>query len=766
MRRSIQTLTVALVAATSFAGCVGGNVPSRPSTGADAATEIGDAAPLLGDLGAEAFSIDVATAAADTGGSDLPSGDIGNALSVDGAPSQPSDAAPDAPTFDANAFDANASDAPLVLDGAAPDSHSTGPDACSGCLTATGQCRPGTELGACGAGGAACLSCDDGNACTQDRCTAGQCFADPRTGGVCPGGICLAGSCACGEQGEPCCSTGPACQGSLACQGGTCGTCGGPGQPCCPGAPACAAGTACGGTPARCAPCGDVDQPCCAGATACRNSVCKASTSTCKPCGGQGQACCTGDTCTPDTDLCNGSEVCQAGVCGRTAAVTCPTTDACHDRGTCDPTSGSCSAAAPKSSGSCDDGNACTTNDICSAGICAGATMACNTPPAPTCTSATVLRTFTGPGTCAAGSCSYPSSDVTCPKGCAGGTCAAGDAWIPISSVGAPDRRRSQLAVWTGTKMLVWSGQSGDEIKRDGGIYDPGSDTWSALPSADAPGGWTTPTNFDGLYTAVWSGTQMIVFGWCDFCSLGAGQFDPAALQWSPLQGNFWEKRKEHSAVWTGTQMLIWGGDLGAPSGVQKTGYRYTPGGGHPSLPLPSIDARTRHSAVWTGSEMIVWGGLQDSTRLGDGAAYKPSTNTWRTISAVNAPTPMNRPRAVWTGAEMITWGYGSDDFGRYNPSTDTWMTLPKPSQQMAYDTVIWTGTEMIVWGSDLFTNVRYPGWAYAPATNTWRSLGTTGEPVRRRAHSAVWTGTEMIIWGGTGGPNGDLLADGSRYRP
>ncbi len=72
---------------------------------------------------------------------------------------------------------------------------------------------------------------------------------------------------------------------------------------------------------------------------------------------------------------------------------------------------------------SCDDGDPCTLRDACSGGVCAGAPVACAAPPASTCIDANTLRTYSATGTCSAGSCTYASSDETCPVACSGGAC-------------------------------------------------------------------------------------------------------------------------------------------------------------------------------------------------------------------------------------------------------------------------------------------------------------------------------------------------------
>ena len=51
--------------------------------------------------------------------------------------------------------------------------------------------------------------------------------------------------------------------------------------------------------------------------------------------------------------------------------------------------------------------------------------------------------------------------------------------------------------------MVIWGGNTGDGT---GGRYNPGTGSWTATSTADAP----TARNF---HTAVWTGNEMIVWG-------------------------------------------------------------------------------------------------------------------------------------------------------------------------------------------------------------------------------------------------------------
>lgn len=351
------------------------------------------------------------------------------------------------------------------------------------------------------------------------------------------------------------------------------------------------------------------------------------------------------------------------------------------------------------------------------------------------------------------------------------------DSWAPTGASGVPSARYYHTALWTGSKMLVWGGQDAGTRYNTGAFYDPGNDTWTATSTTNAP-------SARSVHTAVWTGTKMIVWSGCDtsFCSplpTTGGVYDAGNDSWtatstaSPPTGRLF-----FTAVWTGSKMVVWGGcqDANCQSIMfANTGGLYDPGlnswtaTATSGAPTP----RGRHTAVWTGAEMIVWGG--DSGFTSTGGRYNPSLNTWTATSTTGAPTGRRNHTAVWTGTEMILWGgvdTNNNTFysgGRYDPSVDAWgMTslgnAPSPSAR-EFHSVIWTGAEMIVWGGIDAIDVANTGGRYSPVTDTWIPTSTLNTPAPRRFHTAVWTGSAMIVWGGWD-VNGDPLGTGGRYFP
>ncbi len=321
------------------------------------------------------------------------------------------------------------------------------------------------------------------------------------------------------------------------------------------------------------------------------------------------------------------------------------------------------------------------------------------------------------------------------------------DTWAATSTPNAPSGRANHTAVWTGTEMIVWGGCTGrycDQSLNNGGRYYPATDTWAATSTANAPSGREN-------HTAVWTGTEMIVWGG-SLTGLGTlntgGRYDPATDTWVGMSMvGAPSRRQNHTAVWTGSEMIVWGGS--DAFGTLNTGGRYDPA--TDTWTATSLDnapsARHLHTAVWTGTEMIVWGGT-DST----GGRYNPVTDTWAATRVSGAPTAGRADTAVWTGTLMIVWGEAGG--GRYDPATDTWTdtTLSGAPSARYFHRAVWTGTEKIVWGGSFggsLPNGTNTGGRYDPHTDRWLGTSLAGVPAPRYFHTMIWTGSETIVWGG-----------------
>ena len=232
---------------------------------------------------------------------------------------------------------------------------------------------------------------------------------------------------------------------------------------------------------------------------------------------------------------------------------------------------------------------------------------------------------------------------------------------------------------------------------------------------------------------------------------------------WATTATNVPTPRSSHTAVWTGSEMIVWGG-IDNVVGYSNTGGRYDPAidnwRGTSTTSAP--DRRVAHTAVWTGSEMIIWGGVDGSNFLNTGGRYNPISDSWIATSTTNAPSARADHTAVWTDGEMIVWGGHVDSNvfntgGRYNPGTDSWTSTNSTDAPTVRGrhTEVWSGSQMIVWGgandsSLLDTGSRYcagsPGPQGSLGNISTRSLVQTGEHVMIGGFIAEGTGPKQVI--------------------
>ena len=348
------------------------------------------------------------------------------------------------------------------------------------------------------------------------------------------------------------------------------------------------------------------------------------------------------------------------------------------------------------------------------------------------------------------------------------------DEWTATTTSNAPHGRSLHVAVWTGSEMIVWGGGIPGTPFNTGGRYNPSTNSWTATSTTNAP----TPR--DGA-TAVWTGTEMIVWG--GHTNIGppdantGGRYNPGTNSWTATSTtNAPSGRARQTAVWTGSEMIVWGGDREYSGGdYLNTGGRYHPGTNTwtATSTTSAPSGRSYHTAVWTGSEMIVWGGQdQNLIPFSTGGRYNPTTNTWIATSLTNAPSGRGAHTAVWTGSEMIIWGGNTNSGlslntgGRYNPGADSWTatsTINAPSPRVVH-TAVWTGSQMIVWGGFSQPGGYFnTGGRYNPTIDSWAATSTSNAPSARAYHREVWTGNEMIVWGGQD-QNVNPFDTGGRY--
>src|SRR6266545_6831726 len=157
------------------------------------------------------------------------------------------------------------------------------------------------------------------------------------------------------------------------------------------------------------------------------------------------------------------------------------------------------------------------------------------------------------------------------------------DNWLATSTNDAPTPRQSHTAIWTDNEMIVWSGYDGlsylkstdtglTQIGPSGSPAPTATATDSPFPTPSEPPGSPTPTP-SGTPTPPIPGT--------------GGRYDPTTDSWTATSTtNAASERELHTAVWTGSEMIVWGGtDL---NGFLNTGGKYCAESGPTLTPTPT----------------------------------------------------------------------------------------------------------------------------------------------------------------------------------
>jgi N-acetylneuraminic acid mutarotase len=216
--------------------------------------------------------------------------------------------------------------------------------------------------------------------------------------------------------------------------------------------------------------------------------------------------------------------------------------------------------------------------------------------------------------------------------------------------------------------MIIWGGLGNTGYQNEGARYNPATDVWTATSTNGAP-----VKRYS--HSAVWTGSEMIIWGGVvftpSFVAFNDGaRYNPATDAWVAMTTSGGPSgRSAHSAVWTGSEMIIWGGAVSG-SFVNSGANYYPTTNGWATTAASGLTGRAGHTAVWTGSELIVWGGQAFSgSAFNDGSHYSPTLGGWTGITASGAPTARYSHTAVWTGNVMLVWG-GGNNLGQYFNNT------------------------------------------------------------------------------------------------
>ena len=319
-------------------------------------------------------------------------------------------------------------------------------------------------------------------------------------------------------------------------------------------------------------------------------------------------------------------------------------------------------------------------------------------------------------------------------------------------------------AVWTGSEIVVWGGGFGsdDTYQVGGASYDPDTDTWSELPPA--------PQEAPAEGTAVWTGEEVIFWGGAEITTRQAdapppvvasgAAYDPVGGSWRRLAESPLTARAFHEAVWTGSEMIVWGGMAGVPTHGpihDPTAAAYDPRTDSwrelADVPRPwSGDGGTTVTRAFAG-DLFVW-------RDDDLAHYSVESDRWRSLGGgpprdPDAPFDVSSvgPTSVGAvvGETLYIWAGGT------RAVNGAALPLPGGGGKAIADAAHFSDfVPRLAPAADAIFAVNYdydmyePGegtsvWRYDVAGDSWERLPNPPAEVGAGA-KPVWTGEALVV--------------------
>ncbi len=235
--------------------------------------------------------------------------------------------------------------------------------------------------------------------------------------------------------------------------------------------------------------------------------------------------------------------------------------------------------------------------------------------------------------------------------------------WTPISADGAPCARSAAAGIWTGSRVVVWGGlarQSGAanlycskgtcDVAAGGALYDPVTDRWEPMSDEGAP--WPRAGA-----TVMMADGAVVVFGGTGTNARpvsSGGVYHPGSDSWSAFEGGPGLEGHPRPYIDTGRLVVHGSKHNAAVYDFESRAWRKLDKAGLPprtgwaSYPIGD-PGMLRVATPQTGMD-----GLQGSVARIDAADA-----VWRVAAfpAGEAPVSLETLSTIWTGETLIFWG-------------------------------------------------------------------------------------------------------------
>ena len=389
----------------------------------------------------------------------------------------------------------------------------------------------------------------------------------------------------------------------------------------------------------------------------------------------------------------------------------------------------------------------------------------------------------------------------------------ATDRWTAVASLPFPLSHTHTSTVVLDGRIVTVGGKTNDPSfpKTVGDVlsYDPGANTWVALPplpdvrqaavaqligdrlyvTTGTPRGINPqPTTWSRQMTGVWDAAPAMPVAMGEVAGGIAGNklylvgegsdatvaYDLTLGTWSnttalarrPYKGN------HHAAEVIDGKLYLFGG-MGASS--EGKVQIYDPAANRWTIGAPMPFAAGSSASAMIGGKVYVAGGIIGSGTTDRAASYDPATNRWTELPRM--PRGRNHAAAATDGTRLYVFGgrgFGSgysntvangfDTVQVYDPAANRWASStdpgstirPMPQARGGTGKAVYFGGEFYVIGGETLTGpgatangVYHRVDVYNPSTNTWRA-GTPIPTARHGIFPVLFAGRIYVAGGGT----------------
>ncbi len=224
------------------------------------------------------------------------------------------------------------------------------------------------------------------------------------------------------------------------------------------------------------------------------------------------------------------------------------------------------------------------------------------------------------------------------------------DEWFLLSEEGRPSARVQHTCVYIPTlhKVMVWGGREsgGSAGVATGALYDIATDRWIATPTIAAPTGRYH-------HIAIWTGSEVIIFGGqtnVGTAAVTGWRYDPSSNEWrGNIASNAHAILTGHigSEFYRGSMFIL-------TTGLYNFEYELATDEWSSSasdyIPLSGAVAAA-------GSRMFHFGGQNLGTANHKLIKYDYAANEVSEVDGGRPPTQRQFATMVWTGSRLLVWG-------------------------------------------------------------------------------------------------------------